>query len=971
MPVDVRPQTPSFPYAYPSITIRREAPAADQWRSRSGAAINGEGRIEMAIPTWLDGPTVDVHLPHTVNREITFNARGNPPTAQIRLDSATGIGSFDIAVGGGIFADRVWQLKETPDLNTVFDVIGVDAEEMTVTWPEDLEGYHLDVVLCTWVDFALILIVWRCLRDYPAIEVTWTSQEIALRNKGERISVGSKNLLPVSSWARWSQERTLRVSILGLHVFEFSQLGSGIQVKSGRNTFAPFHSPEIRSSDETAGWIQLHGTFALREDPPAVETKNGTRSVMLDTKCIVWRSAEGNPDDKVFWHVKEKGRFDLLKNEDKAYMLGSDCAFTEVHAAFGIAAPERGALVALLRLAAGTRTLLYVLCAIAGLPQTARVVNWVARPADPSAPSAYAFEALQGESGAAEDIAAHDRRSFSRSVCAEEAVPPRSAGISFSSRLFTSTIPAPYLFIDFDICPAASVSLFDAVLFIAWYEHIYTFISPYIYRSVVHSCEGVTWARRKAPNLYVVIHQGGQVVQQTNVIKRDLTPKWDFLCNLSLDSPIALRLWHDSLLRCRDICLGVAHTDIASLLDLPSSDTEFIRLRLISEDRQSNGTPTGTVLVRLMGQREAVSTALANAQQDLAKLTLGSALTEATEMIDNPPLVTETFEAGLSMIIAKLDVLVHLGDEIHPYANMAWKILTSVYQAVKREQATEDKLHKLVDTIVAVYSFTEETDMLAKSVKNLEDKYLAIVKQTVECALFIREYSGHGFTARAIRNTGDNIDSMIDSLSETLLKLRDSLESSMNVQGVFLSTQVLQKVDRLVQSDALKTLDPVPMNAGSRPTCLQGTRVQLLDEISDWLMAPEKTSSVLWVSGVAGSGKSTIATTISVSFHELQRLGAFMFFDRNNTQHSRPDSVIRTLAHLLARSNPHIASAIHAVLERDAAVVDTPLQTQFETLLLKPLWDVEHLIQGPILIVIDALDECGDPASRKNLLSSA
>ncbi|KAJ7653616.1 hypothetical protein DFH06DRAFT_1330336 [Mycena polygramma] len=489
------------------------------------------------------------------------------------------------------------------------------------------------------------------------------------------------------------------------------------------------------------------------------------------------------------------------------------------------------------------------------------------------------------------------------------------------------------------------------------------------YSLLVHSCEGVTWARRKAPNLYIVIQQGGQSVQRTAVVKRDLAPKWDFLCNLSLDSPIALRLWHDSLLRCRDVCLGVAHTDIASLLDLPSSDTEFIRLRLISEDRQSSGTPAGTVLVRLMGQREAVTTALANAQQDLAKLTLGSALTEATELIENPPLVTETFEAGLSMIIAKLDVIVHLGDEIHPYANMAWKILTSVYKAVKREQATEDKLHKLVDTMVAVYSFTEETDMLAKNLKNLEDKILAIVKQTVECALFIREYSRHGFTARAIRNTGDNIDNMIDSLAETLLKLRDSLESSINIQGVFLSTQVLEKVDRLVQSDALKTLNAAEMNAASRPTCLQGTRVQLLDEISEELMAAEATSSVLWLSGVAGSGKSTITTTISVYFRGLHRLGAFLFFDRNNPSRSHPDGVIRTLAHFLARHNSHIASAVGAALELDPDTINAPLQTQFETLLLKPLLAVEHLIQGPILIILDALDECGDTASRRTLMS--
>ena len=44
-----------------------------------------------------------------------------------------------------------------------------------------------------------------------------------------------------------------------------------------------------------------------------------------------------------------------------------------------------------------------------------------------------------------------------------------------------------------------------------------------------------------------------------------------------------------------------------------------------------------------------------------------------------------------------------------------------------------------------VYSFVEDLELLADKIKSLEDKALAIVKQTVECALFIQEYTMNGF----------------------------------------------------------------------------------------------------------------------------------------------------------------------------------------------------------------------------------
>jgi hypothetical protein len=68
---------------------------------------------------------------------------------------------------------------------------------------------------------------------------------------------------------------------------------------------------------------------------------------------------------------------------------------------------------------------------------------------------------------------------------------------------------------------------------------------------------------------------------------------------------------------------------------------------------------------------------------------------------------------------------------------------------MKQQQETDDKLLKLVETMVEVYSFVRDVDFLAEKLKSLEDKSLAIVKQTVECALFIQEYTASGFCGKS------------------------------------------------------------------------------------------------------------------------------------------------------------------------------------------------------------------------------
>ncbi|KAF7979329.1 hypothetical protein HWV62_42741 [Athelia sp. TMB] len=168
--------------------------------------------------------------------------------------------------------------------------------------------------------------------------------------------------------------------------------------------------------------------------------------------------------------------------------------------------------------------------------------------------------------------------------------------------------------------------------------------------------------------------------------------------------------------------------------------------------------------------------------------------------------------------------------------------------------------------------------------------------------------------------------------------------------------------------ELLKLLDPVSMNAISRPQCLEGTRDAILQSLTRDLTMHSPERNVLWLFGVAGSGKSTLTTTIAERLRLEGQIGAFLFFDRNSPAQSGPDGVVRTLAHQLALSNLALREAICDTIERDPQIASRTLTTQFDDLIKAPLDSCAHQMKGPVVVILDAFDECGDAQSRRVLL---
>ena len=171
--------------------------------------------------------------------------------------------------------------------------------------------------------------------------------------------------------------------------------------------------------------------------------------------------------------------------------------------------------------------------------------------------------------------------------------------------------------------------------------------------------------------------------------------------------------------------------------------------------------------------------------------------------------------------------------------------------------------------------------------------------------------------------------------------------------------------------EKFKDLKPANMDATGREGCLPGTRLDILQDIFASLMHPDAENNIIWLRGQAGCGKSTILNTLASYFNQLHRQGAFLFWDRNKADNSEPHHVIRTLAYQLARFDPAFAQELATRINNSPHVTESSLDLQFWYLLQEPLTALAETHRcDPIVIVLDALDECGMPESRRHLLNT-
>ncbi|KIM37004.1 hypothetical protein M413DRAFT_31173 [Hebeloma cylindrosporum] len=155
------------------------------------------------------------------------------------------------------------------------------------------------------------------------------------------------------------------------------------------------------------------------------------------------------------------------------------------------------------------------------------------------------------------------------------------------------------------------------------------------------------------------------------------------------------------------------------------------------------------------------------------------------------------------------------------------------------------------------------------------------------------------------------------------------------------------------------------------PKCLPRTREAILCKIMDWVeRRPENKELFLWLYGPAGAGKSAIAQTIAEMCEERGLLAASFFFCRTSSGRNDMYRLVSTILYQLIRTIPEIRDHVLTLLGKDPQILSSAPASQMRSLIVDPLSKLSPTIltKRPGLIIMDGLDECGNPDSQREIL---
>ena len=151
--------------------------------------------------------------------------------------------------------------------------------------------------------------------------------------------------------------------------------------------------------------------------------------------------------------------------------------------------------------------------------------------------------------------------------------------------------------------------------------------------------------------------------------------------------------------------------------------------------------------------------------------------------------------------------------------------------------------------------------------------------------------------------------------------------------------------------------------------CFPGTREQYIADITNWVTeSVDPPSSMYWMRGPAGVGKSAIAQTCAERLKDTGHLGAAFFFTVN--KHSNPSHLFTTIAYQLATMLPDYRTSVDERISKDKTLVKKKIPSQFRSLIVEPIQELgkEGKRVQPKAVFIDELDECDGEDAQAEII---
>ncbi|KAF5308966.1 hypothetical protein D9758_018970 [Tetrapyrgos nigripes] len=195
---------------------------------------------------------------------------------------------------------------------------------------------------------------------------------------------------------------------------------------------------------------------------------------------------------------------------------------------------------------------------------------------------------------------------------------------------------------------------------------------------------------------------------------------------------------------------------------------------------------------------------------------------------------------------------------------------------------------------------------------------------------------------------------------------RDFIQTTNNNFGANEKAEILKELKQ--------KLNPIAKPARKTDTCLEGTRVKILNDLCDWVI--DTNTTIAWIYGIAGTGKSAIAVSLARKIRKIDTKKevklALTFHCVKGQETSHICNLVPTLSYHLAQVFPEYGKGLLESLNRDPSLDGTSLSLSEQLELFLDLPVLEKLIikssEKVVIIIIDGLDEWGTGLNRRELL---
>ncbi|KAI5123815.1 hypothetical protein M0805_009107 [Coniferiporia weirii] len=298
-----------------------------------------------------------------------------------------------------------------------------------------------------------------------------------------------------------------------------------------------------------------------------------------------------------------------------------------------------------------------------------------------------------------------------------------------------------------------------------------------------------------------------------------------------------------------------------------------------------------------------------------------------------------------------------LVSDLHPAAKAAMTVIKVLYDKVKQQRECHDSATELVQDLASFLPFVKDVPL--DIVK--DDRTRRTIKEMLELfnkiSTFIITYSSEGFLGDLLSSHQEEVDS---SKSE-FKRLKDSYDWCVKVETW---KSAIEAGKRTGDAELRRLHLAEQAYYDEEKCCLEGTRTAVLAQIVNWAES-ESDSRVFWLHGVAGSGKSSIANSVAHLLKQQRRLPACFFCKRDDPDRRAPKNVIPTLAYHFSKWHQGYREALLSVIGgEDELGLGQGLLRQLNLLIRRPLrsltLDPTNVPPESLIVVIDALDECGD-----------